>query len=319
MAPESLLPDMFDPGRPLRGKVALVTGASGGGVGSTTARLLAARGAAVIVNYLHNRRGAEQVVADIAAGGGQARAVRADVGEREQVERLVATALEAYGDLDILVSNANPRPSLGPGGAGAPGALGAAAWAFPRAFPDWSWEGFSRGVNARLQPAFLLTQAVLPAMRRRVGGRLIYVGSEHAEGPAGVPGMIANGTSAAALVTFVRYLAYELGPYGITVNVVAPGRIDTPGTARALAALGAPSGFSERLVAATPLGRTATPDDVARMIAFYAGEDSAFVTGTTGHVNGGFGIARLAGPRADGAAGAPPGGSPPVPTPGARR
>src|ERR687888_174930 len=99
--------DMTDPARAMHGKVALVTGASGGGVGSTTARLLGARGAAVIVNYFQNQAGAEQVVADIAAGGGRARAIRADVGEPQQVERMVAAALDAYGRLDILVNNAN--------------------------------------------------------------------------------------------------------------------------------------------------------------------------------------------------------------------
>jgi 3-oxoacyl-[acyl-carrier protein] reductase len=149
-------------------------------------------------------------------------------------------------------------------------------------------------VNARLRPAFLLTQAVLPPMRRQSGGRLIYVGSDHALGPSGLPGMIANGTSAAALVAFVRYLADELGPDGITANVVSPGGIESPSTARVHMAMELPPNTRERMTAAVPLGRMATPDDVARMIAFYAGPDSAFVTGTTGHVNGGFGIARSA-------------------------
>ena len=288
--PESVVEP--DAGRPLLGRVALITGASGGGVGSTTARLLAARGAAVIVNYFQNRAGADQVVADIAAGGGRALAVQADVGEQEQVARMVAAALEAYGRLDVLVNNAS------------------AGRHFPRgAFVDLTWEQFDEGINARLRPAFLVTQAVVPAMRRQGGGRLIYVGSEHAEGPA-APGMIANGTSGAALVAFVRYLAHELGPDGITANVVSPGGIDTLSTERALAAMGIPPAFRERMAAAVPLGRMATPRDVAGAIAFYAGDDAAFMTGTVAHVNGGFGIARGS-TGAGGAAGAAGAAAPP--------
>jgi hypothetical protein len=104
--------------------------------------------------------------------------------------------------------------------------------------------------------------------------------------------MIVNGTSAAALVALVRYLACELGPLGITANVVPPGMIDTGAGVRAMRMF--PPGFKRRVVSATPLGRVATPEDVARVIAFFASNDSGFMTGTVGHVNGGFGIARLA-------------------------
>src|SRR5262249_55952537 len=122
---------------------------------------------------------------------------------------------------------------------------------------------------------------------------LIYVGSEHADGPAG-PGMIANGTSAAALVAFVRYIAYELGPYGITANVVSPGGIDTPATWNALSTMDVDAGFRQRMGAAVPLRRMATPRDVAGAVAFYASDDAAFMTGTVAHINGGLGIARVA-------------------------
>jgi 3-oxoacyl-[acyl-carrier protein] reductase len=96
--------------------------------------------------------------------------------------------------------------------------------------------------------------------------------------------MIANGTSAAGLVAFVRYTAHELGPCGITANVVSPGGIDTPETWRALSAIGVAADFRERIAAVVPLRRMATPTDVASMIAFYASEDAAFMTGTVAHV-----------------------------------
>jgi 3-oxoacyl-[acyl-carrier protein] reductase len=277
-----------DEGQPLRGKVALVTGASGGGVGSTTASLLGARGAAVLVHYFQHQAAAEQVAGGIVAGGGRAQAVQGDVGDREQVERLVATAVDAYGRLDILVNNASARRP--PASGRSVHALGARS----PGFLDWTWEQFSQAMNERLQPAFLVTQAAVRVMRQQGSGRLIYVGSDHADGPAGLPGMIANGTSAAALVAFVRYLAHELGPDGITANVVSPGGIDSPGSAQALAAMGLPPGIRERMAASVPLRRMATPRDVAGAIAFYASDDAAFMTGTVAHVNGGFGLARTA-------------------------
>jgi 3-oxoacyl-[acyl-carrier protein] reductase len=260
--------------RPLDGKVALVTGASGGGVGTETARLLAIRGAAVIVNYVRNHAAAEHAVAEITAAGGQAKAIQADVGDSDQVERMTADTVAAYGRLDILVSSATTgeRFRMAP-------------------FADLSWGEFSEGMNSRLRAAFTVTRAAVPIMRQQGGGRLIYVSSDHADGPA-APGMIINGTSAAALITFARYLACELGPSGITANVVCPGMIDTAGTARAARAA-LPPRFREIVASATPLGRIATPADVAQTIAFYASDDSAFSTGTVAHVNGGLGLARL--------------------------
>jgi 3-oxoacyl-[acyl-carrier protein] reductase len=269
---------------PLAGKVAVVTGASGAGVGSATARLLAARGAAVVVNYRTDRAAADEVVDAITGTGGRAFACQADVGLPDQVGSLVTQTLRTWGRVDILVSNAPAQRVVlfTPGSGGA-------------AFEDLTWEQFAPPFCARVRAAFVTSQAVLPAMREQGGGRLVFVGSDHAEGPA-APGMIANGSGSAAVVTFARYLAYELGPYGVTANVVSPGGIDSPGAARALAAAGVPPDFAVRMAATVPLGRLATPDDVARVIAFYAGDDAAVMTGTVAHVNGGAGIARFARP-----------------------
>jgi 3-oxoacyl-[acyl-carrier protein] reductase len=247
-------------------RVALVTG-GGRGVGAATAKLLAARGARVAVNYLSNVQAAEGVVAEIQAASGEACAIQADVRDEQQVAYLVASVIKTYGRLDILVSNAAMRSRFAP-------------------FEQMAWEEFSQRVNDELQAAFRVTQAVLPVMTRQQYGRLVYVGSEHAKGPA-LPGSIAHGTAKAALVTFVKYLAYELGPRGITANVVSPGGVATEASAAFL-----PAAFSQRMAAAVPLGRVGRPEDIASVIAFFASDDSGFMTGTCAPVTGGLGLAR---------------------------
>jgi 3-oxoacyl-[acyl-carrier protein] reductase len=249
------------------GKVALVTG-GGRGVGAATAQLLAERGAQVVINYFSNTTAAEAIMQAIRAKGGEACAVQADVRDAIQVARLVETVLATYGRLDILVSNAAMRSPFAP-------------------FAQMPWEHFAQRVNDELSAAFHLTQAVLPQMTAQGSGHLIYVGSEHSQGPA-LPGSIAHGTAKAALVTFARYLAYELGPCGITANVVSPGRVETEGSAAVVSEL-----FKTPLTASSPLGRNAQPIDVARVIAFFADDDSGFVTGTSLPVTGGAGIGRV--------------------------
>ncbi len=250
----------------LENKVALVTG-GGRGVGAATAKLLAARGARVAVNYLSNAQAAEGVVTEIRATAGEACAIQADVRDAQQVARLVAEVSDTYGRIDILVSNAAMRSKFAP-------------------FEQMTWEEFWQRVNDELKAAFLVTQAVLPVMTRQQYGRLVYVGSEHAKGPA-LPGAIAHGTAKAALVTFVKYLAYELGPRGITANVVSPGGVQTEASAAFL-----PAAFTQRMAAAIPLGRPARPEDIASVIAFFADDDSGFMTGTCAPVTGGAGLAR---------------------------
>jgi 3-oxoacyl-[acyl-carrier protein] reductase len=210
---------------------------------------------------------AESVVAEIQAAGGVACAIQADVRDEQQVAQLIAEIMKTYGHLNILVSNAAMRSRFAP-------------------FEQMTWEEFSQRVNDELQAAFRVTQAVLPVMTLQRYGRLVYVGSEHANGPA-LPGAIAHGTAKAALVTFVKYLAYELGPRGITANVVSPGGVATEASAAFL-----PAAFTQRIVAAIPLGRVARPEDIASVIAFLASDESGFMTGTCTPVTGGLGIAR---------------------------
>jgi len=242
------------------GRVALVTGASSG-IGAATAHLLAARGTRVVVNYLRSSKAAEEVVADIETAGGQAMAVQADVREAAAVESMVERVGAAWGGIDVLVHNALIPYAV-------------------KSFRDMTWEELGGKLDAEMRAAFAVTKAVLPAMTEQGWGRIIYLGTGLSRRPR--EGMVALGTSKAALEQFARYLAQELGPQGITVNVVAPGPVESR-TADAVL----DDATRQRQVAATPLSRLAYPADVAQAVAFYAGEDNAFMTGTTAAVNGG--------------------------------
>jgi 3-oxoacyl-[acyl-carrier protein] reductase len=242
------------------GRVALVTGA-GSGIGAATARLLAARGMRVVVNYLRNTKAAEEVVADIEAAGGQAMAVQADVREEAAVENMVGQVRETWGGIDVLVHNALIPYAV-------------------KSFQDMTWEELGGKIDAEMHAAFVVTKAVLPTMTERGWGRLIYIGTGLSRLPRA--GMIALGVSKAALEQFARYLAQELGPQGITVNIVSPGPVESRIADDVL-----DDATRQRQVAATPLGRLAYPADVAQAVAFYAAEDNSFMTGTTAAVNGG--------------------------------
>jgi 3-oxoacyl-[acyl-carrier protein] reductase len=242
------------------GRAALVTGASSG-IGAATAHLLAARGMRVVVNYLRSKAAADEVVAGIEALGGQAMAVQADVREAAAIESMVEQVQAAWGGIDVLVHNALIPYVIKP-------------------FRDMTWEELGGKLDDEMHAAFAVTKAVLPTMTEQGWGRIIYLGTGLSRQPR--EGMIALGTAKAALTQFARYLAQELGPRGITVNVVEPGPVEDTRMAGVLA-----DAHKQRQVAATPLGRLARPGDVAQAVAFYASEDNAFMTGTTATVNGG--------------------------------
>ncbi|MGW4638978.1 SDR family NAD(P)-dependent oxidoreductase [Sphaerisporangium sp. NPDC004334] len=242
------------------GRVALVTGASSG-IGAATAHLLAARGMRVVVDYLRSVTAAGEVVAGIEAAGGEAMAVRADVRETAAVESMIVRVQEAWGGIDVLVHNALTPYAIKP-------------------FRDMTWDELGGKLDDEMRAAFVVTKAVLPAMIEQSWGRIVYLGTGLSRRPR--EGMIALGTAKAALAQFARYLAQELGPRGITVNVVEPGPVEDTRMANVMG-----EEQKRRQVAATPLGRLAHPADVAQAVAFYAGEENAFMTGTTAAVNGG--------------------------------
>jgi NAD(P)-dependent dehydrogenase (short-subunit alcohol dehydrogenase family) len=242
----------------LAGRTALVTGA-GSGIGAAIAAQLAACGASVAVNDI-DAAAAERTVATIAAAGGSAAAFTADVTSEPQVRSMCEHLRDTFGELDILVNNAGVLSTT-------PTAeLALAAW--------------ERTLAVNLTGAFNCCRAVLPAMQQRRYGKIINIASL-----AGESGGISVGVDYAAskggLLALTRKLALEVAAFGINVNAIAPGTTSTP----MVDAM--PEQDRTALLAKIPLGRFATPADIAAAACFLAGEESSFITGATLDVNGG--------------------------------
>jgi 3-oxoacyl-[acyl-carrier protein] reductase len=240
-------------------KIALVAGGSRG-IGAATSQLLASHGMRVVVNYRSSDVDANAVVEVIRATGGEAMAVRADVRIPEQVDRLMDVVSAQWGTVDVLVNTVLIPYAIKP-------------------FQELTWAEFGGKLQDEMLAAFTLTRAVTPGMIDKGYGRIVHLGTNLARNPR--EGMIALGASKAAVTAFARYVAQEVGPHGITVNVVSPGMVGTEISTTV------PEPVRARIIAATPLGRIAQPEDVARVIAFYAGDASGFMTGTSAPVNGG--------------------------------
>ena len=239
---------------------ALVTGA-GRGLGAAIARALAARGWAVAVNDL---RPADDVVAGIRAEGGKAVAVPGDVTDEGAVTRLVGEVTEQLGPVGCLVANATgPQPVV--------------------EFADLDWRTHLGQLEFFVKSPTLLAQAVVPGMKAAGGGRIVHIGSDMVD--RALPGWSAYAAAKAALAALTRVWARELGPSGITVNVVAPGWVPVERHADAT-----PAELAE-YTGDVPLRRLGTPTDVAGTVAFLASADAAFLTGETIRVNGGHSIA----------------------------
>jgi NAD(P)-dependent dehydrogenase (short-subunit alcohol dehydrogenase family) len=241
-------------------RVAVVTGASRG-IGAATALLLAQQGFRVVVNYRSSTAEAEQVVAASDAAGGGAFAIRADVTSPDDVDRMVNETKAKWGGVDVLVHNALIPYDV-------------------TSFADLTWEQLGGKLERELHAAFLLTKAVVPEMISGGFGRLIYMTTILSRRPR--DGMITLGTAKAAMDQFVRYVALELAPHGITANLVSPATVANTEANKLLAA-----DDLHHLGATNPMGRLVTPDEVAHTIAFLAGGDSGFITGHCVEVNGG--------------------------------
>jgi 3-oxoacyl-[acyl-carrier protein] reductase len=246
----------------LRDKVAIVTGASRG-IGRATALALAAEGARVVVNYNARADAAEQVVAEIAAAGGQATARQADVGDFAQAEALVKSTIQSEGDLHILVNNAGiTRDGL------------------ILTMSEADWDDVLR---TNLKSTFACSKTAVRHMIRRRYGRIVNITS--VAGQIGNPGQTNYSASKAGQIGFTRSLAREVASRNITVNAVAAGFIETEIWS------GVPPEAQQALLGMIPLGRKGTVDDIARAVVFLASDDAAYITGHVLSVDGGMAMA----------------------------
>ncbi len=248
------------------GRVALITGA-GRGIGRAIADAHSAAGARVA--YVdHDLALAEEAAAAAREKGYKVIALAADVADENAVALACRKAAEALGTIDILVNNAGISPKSGADG------KRAQAWEMSPA--EWR-----RVLDVNLTGAFNCMQAVVPGMRELGRGRIVSLSSVAGKTYCDIVG-VHYAASKAALIGFTKHLAGELGPYGITINAVAPGRIDTP------LVRGTAPEANEAARLATPLRRLGSPEDVANTCLFLTSDGAAFVTGQVCDVAGGW-------------------------------
>lgn len=250
----------------LEGKVALVTGSSQG-IGQAIAIRLAQEGADVVINYRSHPEGAEETLARVKAAGGKCHTidgitVRADTGTVTEVRRMIAESIDRLGKLDILVNNAGIERHAD--------------------FWEATEADYDAVLNVNLKGVFFATQSfVQHLMATKRSGKVINISSVHEELP--FPHFTSYCASKGGLRMMTRNLGVELAPYGITVNNVAPGAIETPINTKLL-------NDSEKLGALLqniPMGRLGKSEDVAGMVAFLASADADYITGSTFVVDGG--------------------------------
>jgi len=244
----------------LNGKVAVVTGASKG-IGAAIAEKFGSEGAEVVVNYAHDKAGAEKVVGKIKQSGGQAIAVRADVSKGEDIKKLITETVRTFGNIDILVNNAG-------------------VYEF-RALEALDEQHFRKIFDLNVLGLLLTTKETVAHMNGQ-GGSIINMSSIAAKTPA-VYSSVYSGTKGAVDV-ISRALALELAPRKIRVNSLSPGATETEGV---LAMPEYKNGFEQLAITRTPLGRMGTAEDIAKAALFLASEDSGWITGEELLVGGG--------------------------------
>jgi 3-oxoacyl-[acyl-carrier protein] reductase len=244
----------------LKGKTAVVTGASKG-IGAAIAKSLAAAGASVVVNYASDKAGAEKVVDAITGAGSKAIAVHGDVSKAADAEAIVAAAIKHFGQLDILVNNS-----------------GVYAFAPLGSITE---ELFHKQFNVNVLGMLLVSQAALPHLKS--GASIINIGSLVSR--ITPPGSAVYTATKGAVDAITGVLSVELGPKGIRVNALNPGMVETEG-AHTAGFIG--SDFEKGAVAQTPLGRIGQPKDIADIAVFLASEESGWLSGQILYAGGGY-------------------------------
>ncbi|WP_281486692.1 3-oxoacyl-[acyl-carrier-protein] reductase [Lysinibacillus sphaericus] len=244
--------------RKLEGKVVVVTGASRG-IGRAIALKLADEGAKVVVNYSGSQAKAEEVVAIILEGGGEAIAVQASVSQTEEVTALMDTAVKTFGSLDILVNNAGiTRDNL------------------LMRMKENEWDDV---LDTNLKGVFLCTKAVTRQMMKQRAGRIINISS--IVGVAGNAGQANYVAAKAGVIGLTKTTAKELASRNILVNAIAPGFIETEMTDQL------PEDIKQGMLTQIPLAKLGQPEDIAKAVVFLASDDANYMTGQTLHIDGG--------------------------------
>lgn len=245
----------------LENKVAVITGASSG-IGKAITLAFANEGAAVVVDYRSHPEAAQETVEQIKSAGGKAAAVRADVTQPEDVRTLIQHAVQEFGRLDVLVNNAGVEQKI--------------------PFLKTPLDVWNKVITVNLTGPWLGCQEAAKQLVSQGGpGRIINISSVHEDLP-----MPTNSPYCAAkggLRMLMRTIALELGPYGITVNNIAPGAVDTPMDAP----LKEDPDQMEKLLSEIPLGRMGKPEEIAFLAVYLASDASAYVTGSTLFIDGG--------------------------------
>jgi len=244
----------------LKGKVAIVTGASKG-IGASIAKHLAAEGAAVVVNYSSSKEGADKVVSEIVGQGGKAIAVQGNVAKQADIEKLLSESKKAFGHLDILVNNA-----------------GIYEFAPIEAITE---ELFHKQFDLNVLGLILTTKEAVKYFGP-AGGSVVNISS--IVSTLAPPAASVYSATKGAVDTITKSLATELGPRNIRVNAVNPGMVATEGT-HSTGIIG--SDFEKQTVAQTPLGRIGRPEDIAPAVVFFASDDASWITGETLLIAGG--------------------------------
>ncbi len=245
----------------LDGQVALVTGAARG-IGRACAKMLAQAGAKVAVNYRAAEDHARSIVDEIRGSGGEARAYRADVAVRTEVDRMFEAARKDLGPIDILVANAGMDPGE------------------TTTAEKLSEKGWDRVMDVNLKGMWFCCSAVIPEMKKRRSGRIILIASTSAL--TGEPFAAGYAVSKGGVISLGGSLARDLGAYDVTVNCISPGWVDTPMTETELV-----GERREKIVQALPIKRIGKPEEIAGPVVFLASDLSTYLTGQNIVVDGG--------------------------------